>query len=67
MSSIGLLTFSAGWLFCSVALIAELLNALGRRRQVVEGFESLSLNIISLCLLGMGLICFYAWFSVSYG
>ncbi len=58
MRGVSILAFSAGSIFLSMALVAEFLNSMAKRRHAVEQFEVLFLNLISLCLAGGALLFF---------
>lgn len=62
-----MLAFSAGSIFLSMALVAEFLNSMAKRRQAVEQFEVFFLNLISLCLAGGAVLCFLLWVGVVRG
>jgi len=67
MRGVTILAFSAGTVFMSMALVAEFLNSVAKRRQAIEQFEVLFLNLLSLCLAGGALLCFLFWFGVVRG
>jgi len=50
-----------------MALVAEFLNSMAKRRQAVEQFEVFFLNLISLCLAGGAVLCFLLWVGVVRG
>ena len=58
MQGVGILAFGAGSIFLSMALVAEFLNSMAKRRQAVERFETLFVDLLSLCLVGGAILLF---------
>ena len=58
MHGIALLAFTAGLIVLVMAVMTGTLNSMAKRRQVVESFEIIFLNLVTYGLLGIAMACF---------